>query len=351
MANNSDLKDTNIADIQALPTPAEYEQLIPLSENQRSLIVSGRNAIVDIISGQDNRLMIVVGPCSIHDIKAGREYASKLKALSDQIESRILILMRVYFEKPRTTIGWKGMIYDPHLNGSLDIKEGLNRARQFLSDVTDIGLLCATEFVDPITPQYIADFISWAAIGARTAESQTHRQMASGLSMPVGMKNGTGGSIQLASDAIVAANAKHGFLGVNDKGKASIVVTTGNPNAHLILRGGSNGPNYDAVSVENAINILNKSNVVSKLVIDCSHANSKKQFDLQSTVFQDVVTQRTSGNQNIVGAMLESHLKEGNQTLHESKPDALTYGISITDACLGWKDTEETLLEAYDKLA
>ena len=351
MANNSELKDINIADIQALPTPSEYEQLIPLSENQRSLISTGRKAIVDIISGHDNRLMIVVGPCSIHDIKAGREYASKLKTLSDQIESRILILMRVYFEKPRTTIGWKGMIYDPHLNGSLDIKEGLSRARQFLSDVSDIGLLCATEFVDPITPQYIADFISWAAIGARTAESQTHRQMASGLSMPVGMKNGTGGSIQLAADAIVAANAKHGFLGVNDKGNASIVITTGNPNAHLILRGGSNGPNYDAESVENAINILNKSNVVSKLVIDCSHANSKKQFDLQPVVFQDVVTQRTAGNQNIVGAMLESHLNSGNQTLHESKPDSLTYGISITDACLGWKDTEKTLLEAYDKLA
>jgi len=350
MVNNSELKDINIADIQALPTPSEYEQLIPLSENQRSLISTGRKAIVDIISGHDNRLMIVVGPCSIHDIKAGREYASKLKTLSDQISSRILILMRVYFEKPRTTIGWKGMIYDPHLNGSLDIKEGLSRARQFLSDVSDIGLLCATEFVDPITPQYIADFISWAAIGARTAESQTHRQMASGLSMPVGMKNGTGGSIQLAADAIVAANAKHGFLGVNDKGNASIVVTTGNPNAHLILRGGSNGPNYDAESVENAITILNKSNVVSKLVIDCSHANSKKQFDLQPAVFQDVVTQRTAGNQNIVGAMLESHLKSGNQTLHESNPDSLTYGISITDACLGWKDTEKTLLEAYDKL-
>ena len=350
MVENKKLKDINIADIQALPTPIEYEQSIPLSQKQRSLIFKGRQAIVDILSGKDNRLMVVVGPCSIHHVAAGREYATKLKNLSNQIESRILVLMRVYFEKPRTTIGWKGMIYDPYLNGSLDIKEGLSRARQFLSDVSNIGLLCATEFLDPISPQYIADFISWAAIGARTAESQTHRQMASGLSMPVGIKNGTGGSIQLAADAIVATNAKHGFLGVNDQGNASIVITNGNPNAHLILRGGSSGPNYNAESVENAINILQKSNVVTKLIVDCSHANSKKQFDLQPEVFQDVVNQRIAGNQNIVGVMLESHIHSGNQSLNEKKPETLRYGISITDACLGWEQTKNTLMEAYTKL-
>ena len=350
MVKNKKLKDTNIAEIQALPSPTQYERLIPLSQKQRSLILKGRDQIIDILSGKDKRLMVVVGPCSIHDVAAGREYATKLKNLSTQIESRILVLMRVYFEKPRTTIGWKGMIYDPYLNGSLDIKEGLNRGRQFLSDVSDIGLLCATEFLDPISPQYIADFISWAAIGARTAESQTHRQMASGLSMPVGIKNGTGGSIQLAADAIVAANAKHGFLGVNDQGNASIVITNGNPTAHLILRGGSSGPNYNAASVENAINILQKSNVITKLIVDCSHANSKKQFDLQPEVFQDVVNQKITGNQNIVGVMLESHLHPGNQSLNEKMPQTLKYGVSITDACLGWEQTENSLMEAYAKL-
>jgi len=350
MVNNNKLKDINIADIQTLPTPAEYEKAIPLTAKQRSLIINGRDAIIDILSGRDPRLLIIVGPCSIHDISAGKEYATQLKNLADQVKSKVLVLMRVYFEKPRTTVGWKGMIYDPHLNGSLDIREGLSRARQFLSDISDIGLLCGTEFVDPITPQYIADYISWAAIGARTAESQTHRQMASGLSMPVGIKNGTGGSIQLAADAIVATNAKHGFLGVNEKGNASIVITNGNPNAHLILRGGSSGPNYNKASVQQAISILDNADIMSNLIIDCSHANSKKKFELQPTVFQDIIDQKISGNNNIIGAMLESHLNSGNQALNEAAPALLKYGVSITDACLGWDETKDTLIEAYNKL-
>ncbi|MBK50196.1 MAG: 3-deoxy-7-phosphoheptulonate synthase [Chloroflexi bacterium] len=348
---NKELRDINIVKIQNLPTPAEYESSIPISETQRSFIFKGRQSIIDILSGQDDRLLAIVGPCSIHDVTAGIEYAKKLKKCSEKIASEILVLMRVYFEKPRTTIGWKGMIYDPHLNGSLDIEEGLKRARSFLSDLSDVGLLCATEFVDPITPQYIADFVSWAAIGARTAESQTHRQMASGLSMPVGIKNGTGGSIQLAADAIVAANSKHGFLGVDEHGNASIVMTNGNPNSHLVLRGGSNGPNYDETSVANAINILNKSHVSNKLIIDCSHANSNKNFELEPLVFQDVLNQRLTGNSNIAGMMIESHLKPGSQTLNENKPKDLEYGVSITDSCLGWEQTEELLLDAFEKLS
>ena len=348
---NKELRDINIVKIQNLPTPAEYESSIPISETQRSFIFKGRQSIIDILSGQDDRLLAIVGPCSIHDVTAGIEYAKKLKKCSEKIASEILVLMRVYFEKPRTTIGWKGMIYDPHLNGSLDIEEGLKRARSFLSDLSDVGLLCATEFVDPITPQYIADFVSWAAIGARTAESQTHRQMASGLSMPVGIKNGTGGSIQLAADAIVAANSKHGFLGVDEHGNASIVMTNGNPNSHLVLRGGLNGPNYDETSVANAINILNKSQVSNKLIIDCSHANSNKNFELEPLVFQDVLNQRLTGNSNIAGMMIESHLKPGSQTLNENKPKDLEYGVSITDSCLGWEQTEELLLDAFEKLS
>ena len=351
MNNNKELRDVNIAKIQKLPTPAEYEINIPISENQRSFIFEGRQSVINILSGRDDRLLAIVGPCSIHDVSAGIEYAKKLKTCAEKIESKILILMRVYFEKPRTTVGWKGMIYDPHLNGSLDIQEGLERARSFLSDVSNIGLLCATEFVDPITPQYIADFVSWAAIGARTAESQTHRQMASGLSMPVGIKNGTGGSIQLAADAIVAANSKHGFLGVDEHGNASIVMTNGNPNSHLVLRGGSSGPNYDESSVSEALKILNTSQVSEKLIVDCSHANSNKDFKLEPIVFQDVLNQRLSGNENIAGVMIESHLNSGKQTLNENKPELLEYGVSITDSCLGWEQTEDLLLKAYRKLS
>ena len=252
-------------------------------------------------------------------MESGLEYATRLKKLADAVQDRILVVMRVYFEKPRTTVGWKGLIYDPHLNGSFDITTGLGMAREFLLRVSDLGLLSAIEFVDPITPQYVADLISWAAIGARTAESQTHRQMASGLSMPVGLKNGTGGSVQLAVDGVVAAQAKQAFLGVDANGRASTVVTKGNPDCHIVLRGGSRGPNYDADSVADAVDRLQRAGVSTQLVVDCSHANCGRDYTKERVAFFDVLDQRTSGNSNLVGVMLESHLNEGNQRLDESK--------------------------------
>ena len=344
------LSNINIENIQTLPSPREYNKQISITDETVSLVSKGRVTLNKILNGSDDRFLVIVGPCSIHDIEAGAEYAKKLKRLSDQLSSKIITVMRVYFEKPRTTIGWKGMIYDPNLNGSFDIESGLLKARSFLKKVSSLGLLCATEFVDPITPQYIADFVSWAAIGARTAESQTHRQMASGLSMPVGFKNGTGGSVQLAVDAIVSSNSKHGFLGVDSSGKASMVLTKGNPNSHLVLRGGSSGSNYDSESVKKSIQLLQKAKVNNHLIIDCSHANSGKDYKNEPKIFESILQQRLNGNSNIIGVMLESHLNSGNQNLDESNPDKLDYGISITDSCLGWDSTEQLLKDAYSKL-
>ena len=348
---DSKLRDLNISSIRPLLSPSEYEKDIPLTREMANSVKIGRESINAIVNGKDDRLIVIVGPCSIHDTQAATDYAKKLVKLSKVIESKILVVMRVYFEKPRTTLGWKGMVYDPHLNGSFDIEEGLRRARTFLSDITKLGVLSATEFVDPITPQYIADFVSWAAIGARTAESQTHRQMASGLSMAVGIKNGTGGSVQLAVDAIVAVNSKHAFLGVDSKGTASVVMTSGNPYAHLVLRGGANGPNFDKESVEDSIKKLNGSSVNDRIIIDCSHANCQKKFELEPKVFDEVLSQRLSGNKKIVGVMLESNLNSGKQDLDEKNPSSLQYGVSITDPCLGWEETEDMLLDAFRKLS
>ena len=348
---DSKLRDLNINSIRPLLSPSEYEKDIPLTHEMADSVKAGRELINDIVNGKDDRFIVIVGPCSIHDTQAATDYAKKLVKLSKVIESKILVVMRVYFEKPRTTLGWKGMVYDPHLNGSFDIEEGLKRARTFLSDITKLGVLSATEFVDPITPQYIADFVSWAAIGARTAESQTHRQMASGLSMAVGIKNGTGGSVQLAVDAIVAVNSKHAFLGVDSEGTASVVMTSGNPDAHLVLRGGANGPNFDKESVEDSIKKLNGSSVNDRIIIDCSHANCQKKFELEPKVFDEVLSQRLSGNKKIVGVMLESNLNSGKQDLDEKTPSSLEYGVSITDPCLGWEETEDMLLDAFRKLS
>ena len=264
--------------------------------------------------------------------------------------TRLLIVMRVYFEKPRTTVGWKGLIYDPHLNGSFDITTGLQMAREFLLQIGELGLLAAIEFVDPITPQYIADLYSWAAIGARTAESQTHRQMSSGLSMPVGFKNGTGGSIQLAVDGVVAAQAVQAFLGVDADGKASVVVTKGNPDTHIVLRGGSRGPNYDTNSIADAVDRLQRSGVRTQLVVDCSHANCGKDHTKQRIAFHDLLEQRVAGNKTIVGMMLESHLFEGSQPIDERNPGNLKYGVSITDPCVGWEETVELLTTTHQAL-
>ena len=344
------IHDLNIQSIEPLPTPVEFIEKFPITPQVAQLVADGREEIARILRGEGDRLLVIAGPCSIHDVESGLEYATRLKKLADAVQDRILVVMRVYFEKPRTTVGWKGLIYDPHLNGSFDITTGLGMAREFLLRVSDLGLLSAIEFVDPITPQYIADLISWAAIGARTAESQTHRQMASGLSMPVGLKNGTGGSVQLAVDGVVAAQAKQAFLGVDANGKASTVVTKGNPDCHIVLRGGSRGPNYDADSVADAVDRLQRAGVSTQLVVDCSHANCGRDYTKERVAFFDVLDQRISGNSNLVGVMLESHLNEGNQRLDESNPGSLSYGVSITDPCINWEETVELLTSAHQKL-
>ena len=344
------IHDLNIQSIEPLPTPAEFIEKFPITPQIAQLISDGREEIAGILRGEGDRLLVIAGPCSIHDVESGLEYATRLKKLADAVQDRILVVMRVYFEKPRTTVGWKGLIYDPQLNGSFDITTGLGMAREFLLRVSDLGLLSAIEFVDPITPQYIADLISWAAIGARTAESQTHRQMASGLSMPVGLKNGTGGSVQLAVDGVVAAQAKQAFLGVDANGRASTVVTKGNPDCHIVLRGGSRGTNYDADSVADAVDRLQRAGVSTQLVVDCSHANCGRDYTKERVAFFDVLDQRISGNSNLVGVMLESHLNEGNQRLDESNPGSLSYGVSITDPCINWEETEELLTFAHQKL-
>ena len=289
-----------------------------------------------------------MGPCSIHDTKAGIEYAEKLKELADKVSKNIYIVMRVYFEKPRTTVGWKGLINDPDLNGSYNIPKGIETARKFLSEVTRIGLPTATEFLDPFTPQYIGDLVSWGAIGARTAESQTHRQMASGLSMPIGFKNGTGGSVQLAIDGMIACNGEHAFLGIDNDGKTSIVITKGNKANHIILRGGVSGPNYDKDSINEAQELLKKNNLVPNIVVDCAHANSNKDHNMQPIVFKEVIEQRLAGNEKIIGIMLEGNINPGNQSL--GNIEDLEFGVSITDKCVGWEKTEEIILEANNLL-
>jgi len=341
--------DVNVREITPIFSPRELITSLPGSPRTRDTVLAARRQLQQILDGKDPRLIAIVGPCSIHDPKAGLEYASRLAQLARRIQDRIFLVMRVYFEKPRTSIGWKGLIHDPHLNGSFDMATGLRIAREFLLKVNELGLPAATEFVDTSTPQYIADLVSWAAIGARTAESQTHRQMASGLSMPVGFKNGTGGTIQLAVDAIVAAQYPHSFLGIDYEGRNSQVVTKGNPWGHLVLRGGARGPNYDAQSVAYAIDLLKKAGVRPNLIIDCSHGNSGKDHTKQPIVFRDVMQQRLAGNKHIVGIMLESHLFPGNQKL-EGDPTKLKYGVSITDACIGWEETEALLTWAFEEL-
>ena len=347
----SELHNVNIQRIEPLATPKEYQEQLPIPDDVAKFITEGRDQIAQILKGEDNRLLLIIGPCSLHDVDGGEEYLVRLKELSEKFKDRLLIVMRVYFEKPRTTVGWKGLIYDPHLNGSSDITTGLTMAREFLIKVGEMGVLAATEIVDPITPQYIADLISWAAIGARTAESQTHRQMSSGLSMPVGFKNGTGGSIQLAVDGVVAARSNQAFIGVDENGRASMVVTEGNPNCHIVLRGGSNGPNFDSDSIADASQRLGRRELQTQLVVDCSHANCNKDFKLQRVAFLDLLEQRVAGNLDIVGMMLESNLLEGNQPLDESDPTNLKYGVSITDPCVGWDETVELITTAYEMLA
>ncbi|MCL4141733.1 UNVERIFIED_CONTAM: hypothetical protein GTU68_066623 [Idotea baltica] len=307
----------------------------------------GRIEIEDILSGKDSRLIAVVGPCSIHDVTAAKEYAERLKRLATTVADDILLVMRVYFSKPRTTVGWKGLINDPYLNDSFKIEEGFRIARKLLVDLAELGIPVGTEALDPITPQYLDDLICWYAIGARTAESQTHREMASGLSGPVGIKNGTDGSVDVAINALHTMGSEHAFLGINQEGQCSVIQTRGNKFGHVILRGGKR-PNYDSVSVQLAIKELEKDNLSPNIMIDCSHGNSLKNHELQPMVFDACLTQRLAGNTSIIGLMLESNINAGKQKI--SNPSNLEYGVSVTDACIDWKDTEKLITESADKL-
>lgn len=342
--------DINVLSTHELPSPVELFEELPKSPAQSDFITQSRQDIHRVIFTEDKRFLLIVGPCSIHDLDAGREYARRLAALAAEVSDRIMVVMRVYFEKPRTTVGWKGLIMDPHLDGSHDIATGLRTARKFLREVLDLGLPTATELLDPITPQYISDLISWSAIGARTTESQTHRQMASGLSMPLGFKNGTDGTLGSAVNAIKAASQPQTFLGVNVDGHASAVATAGNPNCHIVLRGGSGGPNYSAADVANTTEALTNAGLQPSVLIDCSHANSAKQPERQPEVMAEVLQQVAAGNDAIIGAMVESNLEAGAQKFPQPKSD-LKYGFSITDGCIDWATTEKLIRDTYAALA
>jgi len=343
------LQDLHIRGTEPLISPQQLKDEFPPTEASASTVSESRAALNRILNGEDDRLVVVVGPCSIHNIDSALEYAGKLKSVADDVSETMLIIMRVYFEKPRTTVGWKGLINDPHMNDTFDIATGLRRARKLLLDVTGLGLPAATELLEPITPQYIAELITLTAIGARTTESPTHRQMASGLSMPVGYKNSTEGELQVAIDAMIAARSPHSFLGIDQQGGTCIVNTTGNSAGHIVLRGGRTGPNYDAESIASAAERLAAAHLLPKVMIDCSHANSNKDYRQQHVVWDDVIDQRVGGNAAIMGMMLESNLNPGQQKLDD--PGQLEYGVSITDGCIGWDETEKLLRDAHAKLS
>jgi len=330
--------------------PARLAALLPLDEAATRTVVEGRQAVERVLSGEDSRLMAIVGPCSIHDLDAARDYAARLLKLAEAVNDRLLVVMRVYFEKPRTTVGWKGLINDPHLDDSFDVATGLRLARGLLIEIARMGLPTATEFLEPITPQYIADTIVLGAIGARTTESPTHRQMASGLSMPVGFKNSTDGSLQAAVDAMQSSRASHSFLGIDNDGGTCVVTTTGNPWGVLMLRGGRSGSNYSPEILHEARAKLEATGLPACVIVDCSHANSGKDHRRQSIVWRDVLSQRVTGDQSIVGMMLESNIHAGSQPVSSDR-SRLQYGVSVTDGCIGWEETEELLLEAHARLA
>ncbi|MEZ5594301.1 MAG: 3-deoxy-7-phosphoheptulonate synthase [Gammaproteobacteria bacterium] len=341
--------NVNIVSQDLLLTPQEIKPRLPLSEAATQTVRQGRNILQRVLDRQDPRLFVVVGPCSIHDIDAAHEYAQRLKQLADEIGDVIYPVMRVYFEKPRTTTGWKGLINDPYLDDSFKIEEGLQKARKLLLDLNEMGLPCATEALDPISPQYLSDLISWYAIGARTTESQTHREMASGLSAPVGFKNGTDGGLDVAINAMLSVSQPHSFLGIDRNGRCAITRTQGNRYGHVVLRGGNGKPNYDSVTIALCEQQLAAKKLPATIVVDCSHANSNKDPALQPLVMKDCVNQILEGNQSIVGTMLESHLAWGNQSI-PADLSQLKYGVSVTDACIDWETTEHTLREAHDKL-
>ena len=338
-----------IVRLEPLVPPARLAALLPIDTAATDTIVAGRQAVERVLSGDDPRLLVVIGPCSIHDPDAARDYAAKLLELSQKVADRLLVVMRVYFEKPRTTVGWKGLINDPHLDGSFDVATGLRLARGLLIEIAQLGLTTATEFLEPITPQYIADTIVLGAIGARTTESPTHRQMASGLSMPVGFKNSTDGSLQAAVDAMQAARTPHSFLGIDNEGGTCVVSTTGNPWGVLMLRGGRSGSNYSPDILHEARQLLEKAGLPTRMIVDCSHANSGKDHTRQSIVWRDVLAQRVLGDRSIVGMMLESNIHAGSQPV-QSDRSKLAYGVSVTDGCIGWDETESLMIEAHSQL-
>ena len=343
------MKRTNNLRIRGLTpiiAPADLKQVFPLSATGAEFVTSARQQVIDILAGRDRRLMAVVGPCSIHDPRAARDYARHLAELGRELQDQLLLVMRVYFEKPRTTIGWKGLINDPDLNGTYQISKGLGVARALLCSITELGLPVAGEMLDPVTPHYLADLVSWGAIGARTTESQTHREMASGLSFPVGFKNGTDGNLQIAIDAMGAARHSHSFLGINNEGRNSIVQTTGNQDVHIVLRGGNDKPNYYPEDIARTEQMLAKAGLNRGIMVDCSHANSCKNHEKQEEVLNSVLDQVAAGNRSICSLMIESNLEAGNQPIPQNLAD-LKYGVSVTDKCVDWKTTERMLRHAH----
>ena len=345
----NDIDDVNLQSIHPLVTPAELKTELPLTESAYQTVLHGRETIRNILDGKDKRIFVVIGPCSIHDPVAAHEYADRLKVLRDKIKDSIYIVMRVYFEKPRTTVGWKGLINDPDMNDSFNIEKGLRIGRKLLVELNEKGLPCATEALDPNSPQYYQDLITWSAIGARTTESQTHREMSSGLSSPVGFKNGTDGGLTVATNAMQSVKHGHHFLGLNNQGQVCVIRTSGNPYEHVVLRGGNGKPNYDAGSVAEAEAALAKAKVSTKIMIDTSHANSNKDPFLQPLVLKNITEQIIDGNKSIIGIKVESHLKGGRQEIPENLCD-LEYGKSVTDGCIDWDTTEKVLLEMHEAL-
>ena len=345
----TDVQDLNIISTETLITPEALQAEIPMTAKATEVVTTGRETVRAILDRKDPRLMVVIGPCSIHDTDAALDYAQRLKDLSEKVKDSLFIVMRVYFEKPRTTVGWKGLINDPYLDDSFKIQDGLHVGRQLMLDVAHIGLPIATEALDPISPQYLQDLVTWSAIGARTTESQTHREMASGLSTPIGFKNGTDGSLTVAINALQSVSNPHRFLGINREGRVAIVRTGGNKYSHVVLRGGGGKPNYDAVSVAICEKDLEKAGVPLNIMIDCSHANSNKKHDLQPLVFDNVANQIVEGNKSIMGVMIESNIGAGNQKIDKNREN-MKYGVSVTDACIDWKTTEESLLAVAEKI-
>jgi len=343
------IENVNVTAQEVLITPARLKAALPMSDRAKAIVTQGRDTVRDILDGKDHRMFVVVGPCSIHDVDAAMDYAKRLKVLADEVSDTLVIIMRVYFEKPRTTVGWKGLINDPYLNDTFKIEEGLHIGRKLLLDISELGLPTSTEALDPISPQYLQDCIAWSAIGARTTESQTHREMASGLSSAVGFKNGTDGGLTVAVNAIGSAVKPHRFLGINGEGQVAVIHTTGNAYTHIVLRGGSQGPNYDSVHIKLCEAELTKAGIPLNIMVDCSHANSSKQPQLQPLVIENVANQVIEGNTSIVGLMVESNINAGNQSIPEDL-SKLAYGVSVTDGCIGWDETETALRTMRERL-